>query len=161
MLLKLSFLKPLILIFFSVFLLNKAYHKSYYENGKIKEQGWKKGDSKEDFWKFYYSNGKIKEQGHYKGNKRTGYWYFYSQYGKLQTEGHYTQGSMVKWWLFYDKNEKVIHKCQLQNGIKNGYCLKYMNEELTSAEKYKNGKKIKEWFSFRSFKKENKLSDLK
>jgi hypothetical protein len=36
-----------------------------------------------------------------------------------------------------------------------------MDEELKSAEKYKNGKKIKEWFSFNSFKKENKLSDLK
>ncbi len=32
---------------------------------------------------------------------------------------------------------------------------------VLNAEKYKNGKKIKEWFSFGSFKKENKLSDLK
>ena len=36
-----------------------------------------------------------------------------------------------------------------------------MNEKLTSAEKYHNDKKIKEWFSFTRFKRENNLSDLK
>jgi len=36
-----------------------------------------------------------------------------------------------------------------------------MNEKLTSAEKYSNGKKIKEWFDFSSFKRDNNLSDLK
>ena len=151
----------LIILFVFTFGVNKEYHREFYENGKVKAQGWKAGDSKEDFWKFYHPNGKLMEQGHYKMNSRTGYWYFYNQSGKLQMEGHYTKGSMVKWWLFYDKNGKIDHKCQLQNGVKNGYCLKYMDEELKSAEKYKNGKKIKEWFSFRRFKKENKLSDLK
>ncbi|MEN1786321.1 MAG: hypothetical protein AAGF77_14465, partial [Bacteroidota bacterium] len=67
----------------------------------------------------------------------------------------------VKWWLFYDENEKINHKCQLKDGIKNGYCLKYVNEKLKSAEKFKNGKKIKEWYSFGSLKRENKLSDLR
>jgi hypothetical protein len=37
----------------------------------------------------------------------------------------------------------------------------YKNEKLVSASKYKAGKKIKEWSTFASFKKENKLSDLK
>ncbi|MFV9550010.1 hypothetical protein [Algibacter sp. PT7-4] len=57
--------------------------------------------------------------------------------------------------------QKVQHKCQLKDNKKNGYCLLYKNEKLVSASKYKAGKKIKEWTTFTSFKKENKLSDLK
>ncbi|TXN38162.1 hypothetical protein FVB32_07670 [Flagellimonas hymeniacidonis] len=139
----------------------KEYHREFHENGKIKAQGWKNGDSREDFWKFYFPNGKIMEQGHFRNNQRVGYWYFYTKDGILDMEGHYSKNKMVKWWLFYDDKGHVNHKCQLQKGIKNGYCLKYKNEKLTSAEKYNNGKKIKEWHNFSSFKKENKLSDLK
>jgi len=68
---------------------------------------------------------------------------------------------MANWWLYYDATGKIQHKCQLINGVKNGYCLKYKKEKLASAEKYSNGKKIKEWYSLSSFKKENSLSDLK
>ncbi len=141
--------------------LKKEYHREYYENGIIKAQGWIKGDSKEGFWKFYFPNGKLKEQGHFKNNLKVGYWYFYNKEGKLDMEGHYVKGNMTKWWLFYDEKGKVNHKCQLHRGVKNGYCLKYKDEKLKSAEKYNNGKKIKEWYDFRSFKKENKLSDLR
>ena len=147
----------LILLIFS----NKIYHRDYHDNGKLKSQGWKIENSKEDFWKYYHPNGKLMSQGHYKKNAKINYWYFYNENGKLEMEGHFNNDEKVKWWLFYDENEKINHKCQLKDGIKNGYCLKYMDEELTSAEKYKNGKKVKEWFSFSSFKKENKLSDLK
>lgn len=139
----------------------KEYHREYHDNGVIKAQGWKKGNSKEDFWKFYFPNGKLKEQGHFKNNLKVGYWYFYNKAGKLDMEGHYVKGNMTKWWLFYDEKGKVNHKCQLHRGVKNGYCLKYKDEKLKSAEKYNNGRKIKEWYDFRSFKKENKLSDLK
>ena len=37
----------------------------------------------------------------------------------------------------------------------------YKNEALISAVKFKAGQKIKEWTDLKSFKKENKLSDLK
>lgn len=67
----------------------------------------------------------------------------------------------MKWRLFYDENGNINHKCLLMDGIKNGYCLKYVGEELKTAEKFKDGKKIKEWFSFASFKKDHNLSDLK
>ena len=62
----------------------KEYHREFHYNGKIKAQGWKSGDSKEDFWKFYYPNGKLMEQGHYTMNSRSGYWYFYNHSGKLE-----------------------------------------------------------------------------
>ena len=37
----------------------------------------------------------------------------------------------------------------------------YKNEKLVSAVKYTKGKRIKEWTDLESFKKENKLSDLR
>lgn len=138
-----------------------TYYKDYYESSQIKSEGWIENNQEKGYWKFYYESGRISAQGHYKDNKREKYWYFYNPNGIKSKEGNYVQGHMTKWWLFYDAKGKISHKCQLSNGRKNGYCLKYKNEELVSAEKYRNGKKIKEWFNFIDFQRENKLSDLK
>lgn len=151
---------PILLILLSS-PIHKTYHRDYFDNGNVRAQGWKLGNSKEDFWKYFHTNGKLMKQGHYKMNQKEGYWYFYDKEGKLVMQGHMSNGQKVDWWLFYDDNEKINHKCQLKDGVKNGYCLKYVDEKLKSAEKFQNGKKIKEWFSFASFKKENNLSDLK
>lgn len=137
-----------------------TYHKDYHENGKLKSEGWFTEKGKNGYWKFYHKNGVLSGQGHYVLDQRENYWHFYDTYGKLEKEGHYHNGKKANWWLFYDENGKINHKCQLSNSKKNGYCLKYRNEKLSSAEKYSNGRKIKEWFSFRSFRSENKLSDL-
>lgn len=139
----------------------KMYHKEYYEVGKIKAEGWLKNGHKNGYWKLYHQNGAISEQGYYKNDKREKYWYFYTPQKILSKEGHYKKGIKAHWWLFYDKKGRINHKCQLSNGRKNGYCLKYMDEKLSSAEKYRDGKKVKEWFDFTSFKRENNLSDLK
>jgi len=138
-----------------------VYHKEYYQTGKLKAEGWLKNGVKTDYWKFYHPNGKCSEQGHYRKGQRVAYWHFYDSKGRPLQEGHYKNDEKTNWWLFYDANGKVNHKCQLNNGKKNGYCLQYLNEKLTSAEKYRNGKKIKEWYSFSSFKRENSLSDLR
>ena len=61
----------------------------------------------------------------------------------------------------YNYQKELIQNFFRQNGKKNGYCLKYKNGELIAAEKYLNGKKVKEWHDFISFKKENNLSDLR
>ena len=138
-----------------------TYFKDYYETGKAKSEGWLRYGIKMGYWKFYHRNGKISEQGHYEYNKREKYWHFYNKHRVKTKEGHYVNGEMTKWWLFYDEKGRISHKCQHNQGKKNGYCLKYENEKLTSAEKYRNGKKIKKWSSFSSFKRENKFSDLK
>ena len=49
----------------------------------------------------------------------------------------------------------------LKNNKKNGYCLRYNQQKLVKAEKYQQGKKIKEWTDLASFKKENSLFDLR
>lgn len=138
-----------------------TYFRDFYETGIVKSEGWLRYGVKMGYWKFYHKNGKISEQGHYEYNEREKYWFFYSKNRVRTKEGHYINGEMARWWMFYDKEGRIYHKCQLSKGKKNGYCLKYKNEKLASAEKYQNGKKIKEWSTLRSFGRENKLSDLK
>ena len=96
-----------------------------------------------------------------KNNLETKYWYFYSDNSVTEKEGHFKKGQKNDWWLFYDKNGNVNHKCQLKNNQKNGYCLLYQKKKLVKASKFKEGKKIKEWKDFSSFKKENNLLDLR
>ena len=130
----------IVLVIISLFVFtnsSKKYHKVFYENGNKKAEGW------------------------IQNNKKTGYWYYYNINQQKKAEGHYVNDKKEKWWIFYNDKNEVIHKCQLKNGIKNGYCLMYKDGELSSAQKYNNGKKISEWFDFSSFKKENKLSDLR
>ncbi|WP_245967142.1 toxin-antitoxin system YwqK family antitoxin [Ulvibacterium marinum] len=161
MLAKLVVLTSIFFIFGNATKTTSLYHKEYYETGEIKSEGWLENDEKTGYWKFYHSNGRLSEEGHYKNDKKEKYWYFYTKNNIRTKEGHYKNGKKAGWWLFYDQKGKIDHKCQLSNGKKNGYCLKYKNEKLTSAEKYKNGEKIKEWFDFSSFNRENKLSDLR
>ena len=139
---------------------HKEYYQEYYANGTLKAQGWKNGTDKEGFWEFYFSNGSLMKKGHFQNDLQEGYWYFYTESGHLKKEGHYSKGKKVMWWVFYNENGEIDHKCQLQKGVKNGYNLKYENEKLISAEKYLNGKKIKEWYDLNSFKRENNLFDL-
>jgi len=158
--------KPLLvivsyLVVCTSFAQDKIYSRTYHDNGKIASEGWLRYNVPTDYWTFYHENGKVSEQGSYKYGKRHSYWFFYNEHKVRTKEGHYQNGEKTKWWLFYDHKGRIIHKCQLNKGIKNGYCLKYKNEKLTAAEKYKNGKKIKEWTTFGAFTKENSLSDLK
>lgn len=139
----------------------KEYQKSYYENGTTKEEGWTKNNKRDGYWKSYYSNGQLKSQGRFKNDQKSKYWYFYRKNGSKISEGHFKNGKKSKWWLFYDGMGHIKHKCQLIDNHKNGYCLIYEMEKLIKASKYKEGKKIKEWTDFSSFKKENSLSDLR
>ena len=113
------------------------------------------------FWKFYYQTGILKKEGHFKDNLETKYWYFYSKDADKEKEGHFKKGVKYNWWLFYDNNGFVNHKCQLKNNQKNGFCLIYKKQKLVKASKFKNGKKIKEWTDFSTFKDENSLNDLR
>ena len=161
-------MKPLYLTLYFLFFLgttgeevSEKYVKEFYPSGTLKSEGWVKGNAKIRYWQFYYPNGNPMKKGHYKKDTKVGYWYFYQSNGLLEREGHFVNGTMGLWWLFYDAQGNIDHKCQLAKGIKNGYCLRYKDEKLISAAKYRNGKKVKEWYDFYSFKKDNDLSKLK
>lgn len=139
----------------------QTYHKSYDKNGRIENEGWIKHNQKTAYWKFYYENGNLKKEGHFLDGLETKYWYFYRQDSSIEKEGHFELGKQNDWWVFYNNSGKLLFKCQFKNDVENGYRLCYKNEELQKIEQYKNGQKIKEWADLESFKKENKISDLK
>ena len=148
------------LLFSSSVFGQKTYQKIYFDDGSLKSEGWLKNNQKTAYWKFYYENGKLEKEGRFLNNKETKYWYFYRKDGTKEREGHFIKGAKSKWWLFYNEMEIVYHKCQLKNDKKNGYSLQYEKNKLVKAEKYKAGKKVKEWTDYSSFRKEDKLSDL-
>ena len=158
-------MKLIVFIFLSIISFtssaSREYARSYYSDGTIKSEGWLQDNKKVDFWTFYYSNGKVKEKGHYTQNLRTKYWHFYNENGIVKSEGHYVAGKRNNWWSFYNTTGHLIHKCQLQNGIKNGYCLHYKSNEIVKASKYSQGKKQEEWTDYSLFTRENNLLDLR
>lgn len=152
-----------IVCFFITFSLvgQKIYHKSFYENGTLKKEGWLENNQKTDYWIFYYKNGNIKKEGRFKSNLPIKYWFFYRENSSKEKEGHFVNGIQSKWWIFYSKKGNTYQKCQIKNNKKNGYCLLYKKHKLTKAVKFKEGVKLKEWNNLSSFAEENNLNDLK
>jgi len=140
---------------------SKKYSKLYYDDGSMQAEGWMQDAKKVDYWVFYYKNGKVKERGHFVSNLKDKYWYFYNNKGVLQSEGHYLRGQKNNWWSFYNSTGQIIHKCQLKDGIKNGYCLHFEDNEIVKASKYSNGRKQDEWTDYSLFTRDNNLLDLK
>lgn len=115
---------------------DKVYIKSYFDNGQMKSEGWAQNNKKVNYWFFYHENGNKKEEGHFENNKK------------------------VKWWIYYSTNETIVKKCQFKNNVMDGLCILYKNGNITSAESYSKGKKIKEWNTISEFKKDNDISML-
>lgn len=147
-------LNILLLLFTGMTLNGKLYVKDFYSNGNIKDEGWKDGEVKTDYWFYYYENGKKKEEGSYKNNIRSKYWKFYFADGNRQMEGRFENGLAKDWWIFY-KDNSVMKKAEYSGGKQNGYALYYANGTLTKAEKYKDDIKIGEWTDYASFKRDN------
>jgi antitoxin component YwqK of YwqJK toxin-antitoxin module len=162
-----KFLKFIYILFLCLGLLafsnseDLRYERNYYKDGTLASEGWMRFNVKTDYWIFYHPNGKKAEQGYFAYGKKENYWFFYDEHRIRTKEGHFKNNEQVGWWLFYDKKGRINHKCQLTSGVKDGYCLKYKDSKLISAEKYSKGKKIKEWTTFNAFTHENSLSELK
>ena len=121
----------LFIIFISYSFSQKEYIKNYHPNGKLKEEGWVINDKKTDYWFYYFENGLKKEEGHYKNNQK------------------------VNWWIFYDEKQTITKKCEFKSNKMNGLSILYSKGEITKAEKYSNGKKVKTWTDLEEFKKDN------
>ncbi|MFT5714914.1 MAG: antitoxin component YwqK of YwqJK toxin-antitoxin module [Flavobacterium sp.] len=127
-----------ILLLFAFFQVSgqTTYYKEYFENGKLKAEGWLNKNQKVDYWFYYFENGNKKKEGHFKNNKK------------------------CKWWIFYNPNDEINKKCEFKNDQINGFSLFYRNNQIIRAEKYVMGKKIKEWNSLTEFKKDNNINFL-
>ena len=66
----------------------KSYQKNYYENGKIKSEGWLYNNLKNGFWRFYKNNQLVLE-GKYLNNKKKGTWKIYDETGKIKQIAQY------------------------------------------------------------------------
>lgn len=120
-----------ILVFINFSFAQKVYVKNHHPNGKLKEEGWIDNYKKIDYWFYYYENGLKKEEGHYKNNQK------------------------VNWWIFYDEKQTIIKKCEFNRNKLDGISIIYLNGEITKAEKYSNGKKVKTWTDLSNFRKDN------
>ncbi len=109
---------------------SKTYVKNYFPNKKLKEEGWILDNKKTDYWFFYFENGNKKEEGHYNNNQKT------------------------NWWVYYDEKQIMTKKSEYKNGKPNGLSILYTNGQISKAEKYNNGKKIKTWTTLEDFKKD-------
>jgi antitoxin component YwqK of YwqJK toxin-antitoxin module len=121
----------LILVFLLTSFTEKEYVKLYFENGKMKAEGWILNGEKTEYWFYYYENGNKKEEGHYINNQKT------------------------KWWIYYDKKGTIVKKCEHKNNELNGLTIVYSKGKISKAEKYANGKKVKTWTDLNEFKKDN------
>jgi len=131
----------------------KEYIREYYDTGTLKAEGWTVNNLKEDYWMYYYPEGTTEKKGHYHKGKKHGYWYFYSGKNELVKEGHFDGGLMDDWWVFY---ENEIHlKVQYSKDKRNGFGLVYHNKRLKKAIRFEEDKKVGEWSSVMSFKRDN------
>jgi len=109
----------------------KVYVKHYHPNGKLKEEGWVIDDKKTDYWFYYFENGLKKEEGHYKNNQKTA------------------------WWIHYDRKQTIIKKCEYKDDKLDGLVIVYSKGDISKAEKYCNGVKLKTWTDIKEFRKDN------
>jgi antitoxin component YwqK of YwqJK toxin-antitoxin module len=133
----------------------KNYQKEYYTNGTLKAEGWEIGADKTDYWYFYHLNGKVASKGKFSNDTKEGYWYFFAESGVLIKEGHYQKGVAQDWWIFHDIATRTEKRFQYKNNEKNGFALIYKKRRLKRVEEYKNNRKIGEWTSIFTFKRDN------
>jgi antitoxin component YwqK of YwqJK toxin-antitoxin module len=111
-----------------------GYAKTYYENGRIKEEGnFKQGKKHGDF-KGYNKNGSLKEECSYKDDKRHGKRRVWHDDGSLFVDENYKDGERdgksmimssyfdnlrefrIKQETFYEKGKWISQKCFCPNG---------------------------------------------
>lgn len=142
-----------ILFLLPVHATEKAYVKEYSDTGILKAEGWIQDDVKEGYWVYYYAEGTPEKKGHYHKGKKHGYWYFYSHKNQLVKEGHFNEGMRDDWWTFYENDSHL--KVQYNKDKRDGFGLVYHNKKLKKALKFEEDKKVGEWSSLMSFRRDN------
>ena len=119
--------------------------KSYIDHSLVGRNSYK-NNQKEGYWKEYFENGKLKSEGYYKNGIKNGYWKNYNQKDKLETEGNYINGLKEGMWKKYWENSvNLKSKCNYTNNLKNGTLIEYIknnntkNNDIYRKIEYKNG----------------------
>jgi len=144
----------------------KGLHKSYYKNGKLKQEGVYINKKKDGLWKYYHKNGQLDRIGYHKNGKDEGLWTFYYKSGELELQREfkndkadgltkfyyksgvikeittYKNGKCTGPYKFFDKSGQLLREGELKNGKYDGLNkIYYESGELKGEGIFKNDKK--------------------
>ncbi len=62
----------------------KTYQKTYFDTGRIQEEGWMYQGKRSGWWTTYHTNGKPLSKGEFKDDSLVGTWTFYDSTGTVK-----------------------------------------------------------------------------
>ena len=111
---------------------------------KLSEINFKKGVL-DGAWISYWENGKIREEGNYSKGLKNGMFKQYDSKGRLLLEGELRNGLKEGVWItWYDDTQKEEERSYTADVLNGKYTYWYIDGSLKKEEYYENGKKIKE-----------------
>ena len=121
-------------------------HTERYDNGKMKKeyQSYTRGINyrpiKHGWYKSYYESGKVKEEGNYVDGKVEGEWVKYYESGKVKEEGNYVDKKTEGKWVWYYESGKVFWERNYVDGKREGKSVGYWeNGEIRDEDIWKDG----------------------
>ncbi len=124
--------------------------RAYYENGKIKYEGYFKDNKPVGTFKRYYDDGTLLAVQNFIDNSDFSFVKMYYQTGNLAAEGRYKgkeKDSIWKYYSYYDKTLRLEEK--YQNGKRHGASIKYYpNGRPAEILMYSNDAKNGTWKQF-------------
>jgi antitoxin component YwqK of YwqJK toxin-antitoxin module len=129
------------------FIKNGSY-KSYYNNGKLKSEGFFLNDLYNGAWIYYYSNGNIQAKGLFVSgdgsdvaetsglprNGREGYWIFNHENGNIDQESNYLKGKLHGSFKAYNKNGILTEESFYKNDVLDGKSIQYNDKTIKISE---------------------------
>lgn len=121
-------------------------HKTYYENGNIKEIGSYINSLKEGSWKTYFENGQIMEEGSYKNGLRDGEWKEYYENGQADFIASYKKGMANGNVIAYHENGEIRATAYLIDEVPEGITKQYNQDgNLLESGSFSKGEKVGVW----------------
>ena len=111
---------------------------------KVSEINFKKG-LLNGAWITYWENGRIKEEGNYSKGLKNGVFKYYDSKGKLLLEGEMKNGLKDGVWItWYDETQKEEERTYKNDQLEGKYSYWFIDGSLKKEEFYEQGKKLKE-----------------
>ena len=138
---------------------SKDFLRTYYDDGKIKEEGYLDKEGKRTgLWKIWSEKGYLQSEKNYLSDKAEGASKSYYENGNVYVECSYKNDKLFGIYTMYFKNGQVNFRDSLgvkgQTGL---FQVWYENGSLSQKGYHKNGKMIGEW---RKYFKNTKLQDV-
>jgi len=99
-------------------------YQTYFENGKLAQEGNVKNGNKTGVWKTYHTNGNLKEEGEYKQNT----YYITNTWAKEGAEQ--IKDGEGEYITYFENSEYPSEKGDVLNGLKDGYWETYHENSI-------------------------------